>query len=138
MENRDNQLNSEALLQRQLVQYTLESSRFFMFFSIPPVLWILLSRPCFSPGGLIGLMAFICGLIWYGCWRLWLDSRYFRAIDEENNPIAGEALFFIWRRKKLKALTFSQRQSGALKQYKLTMWLTSILWVIWVVVLVVR
>ncbi|KAA1050708.1 hypothetical protein [Pseudocitrobacter sp. 73] len=138
MENRENQLNSAALLHRQLVQDTLESSRFFMFFSIPPMMWILLSRPCLTPGVFTGLMTFVCGLIWYGCWRLWLDTRYLRAIDEKNNHLAGEALFFIWQRKKLQSLTFAQRQAGALKQYKLTMLLTGILWLIWVVVLVAR
>ncbi len=51
---------------------------------------------------------------------------------------AEEALFFIWQRKKLQSLTFAQRQAGALKQYKLTMLLTGILWLIWVVVLVAR
>ncbi|MEO3991206.1 hypothetical protein [Pseudocitrobacter cyperus] len=80
----------------------------------------------------------LVGLVWFGCWRLWLDSRYFRWIDEENNQAAGEALCYIWHRERLRVLTFSERQSGALKQYRLTMRLTGIMWLMWVLTLLMR
>ncbi|ENU5611371.1 hypothetical protein ACE32K_004933, partial [Salmonella enterica subsp. enterica serovar Rissen] len=64
-------------------------------------------------------------------WRIWLDKRYFVLITHENNQQAGEGLFIIWRRERVRTLTLSERQQGALKQFRRTLVTIVALWGIW-------
>lgn len=131
MEDKSHDIKCSDTLQTSLVQQTLGSWRFFLLFSIPPFMWGLF----FSALSLSGIfIVFLCGIVWFGCWRLWLDERYFKFLKEENNEIAGEVLHFIWCRERLKRRTFAHRQQGALKLFRLTMWFSGILWIVWLVV----
>lgn len=132
MEDKNDNVTSKTALQSLFVQQTLKSWCFFLLFSIPPVVWVIFVAPSALPRVFIALL---CGIVWFSCWRLWLDAHYFRLISEENNELAGEVLFVIWRRKRLQDLTFVERQLGALKQYRRTIWLTGALWVAWLMAL---
>lgn len=133
MENeRDGVTDERAILQSYLVWQTLESWRFILLFSAPPLVWTLLAVP---PAPLRVFILLLCGLIWFGCWRLWLDAHYLRLITQQNNHHAGEALFFIWRRPKLIAASFAARQRGAIKQCHVTLGITGLLWLIWLAAL---
>lgn len=116
----------------QFLLLTLQSWRFFLVSVIPPLLWVIVAAP---PRLFAILIAILCGSVIFGCWRLWLDVQYLRIIDSENNLQAGEALFFIWRREKLRHLTVVARQKGAIKQLRHTMWLITIGWGVWFVAL---
>lgn len=121
------------VLQSGLLRHTLASWRFILLFSLPPLAWVLFVAP---PGILRTVIALLCAIVWFGCWRLWLDERYFSLITAQNNSQAGEALCFIWRRERLKTLTLADRQSGALKQCRHTLCLVAALWAFWLVQLV--
>lgn len=130
MEGKNHDIKYRSALQASLIQQTLASWRFFLLFSCPPLLWALVIVQLNLAGIFILLL---CGMVWFGCWRLWLDERYFRLINEENNDLAGEALHTIWRRKKLEHREFAQRQQGALTLFRKTMWLTGIMWLSWLI-----
>lgn len=119
-------------IQSDLLRHTLASWRFILLFSLPPLAWVLFAAP---PGILRAVIALLCAIVWFGCWRLWLDERYFSLITAQNNSQAGEALSFIWRRERLKTLTLADRQSGALKQCRYTLCLVAALWTLWLVLL---
>ncbi|WP_336284144.1 hypothetical protein [Citrobacter arsenatis] len=127
----DGVTNDEALLHGML-RNTLASWRFILLFSLPPMVWVLFVAP---PGVLRAIIALLCAIVWFGCWRLWLDDRYFSLINPQNNEQAGSALCFIWRRERLKTLTLAERQSGALKQFRRTLYMIAVLWIIWLVLL---
>lgn len=120
-------------LQSGLLRHTLASWRFILLFSLPPLAWVLFVAP---PGILRAVIALLCAIVWFGCWRLWLDERYFSLITAQNNTQAGEALYFIWQRERLKTLTLADRQSGALKQYRHTLCMVAVQWPFWLVQLV--
>ncbi|AHG20278.1 membrane protein [Chania multitudinisentens RB-25] len=132
MADKNDTITSRMALQSLLVQQTLKSWRFFLLFSVPPMVWVIFVAPPVLPRVFITLL---CGIVWFGCWRLWLDAHYFKFMSDENNELAGEVLFVIWRRERLQKLTFVERQSGALKQYRRTMWLTGALWAAWLMAL---
>lgn len=132
MEAKSDNVTQKSNLPSNLIQHTLKSWRFFLLFSVPPVLWVVFVEAPALPRLFI---AVLCGMVWFGCWRLWLDTRYFTCMSEDNNALAGEALFVIWRREKLQRLTFAERQRGALKQFRRTMWLTGGLWIAWLAAL---
>jgi len=132
MEDKSDIVTNNHALQSLLVQQTLNSWRFFLLFSAPPMVWVIFAAPVDLLRVLITLL---CGIVWFGCWRLWLDARYFRLINEENNHQAGEALCVIRQRDRLKTLSLSERQQGALKQCRRAMFFTGALWVVWLVAL---
>ncbi|MCU6173130.1 hypothetical protein [Citrobacter cronae] len=128
----DNVMNGEVL-QYALLRHTLASWRFMLLFSLPPMAWVLFV----SPSGILrAVIALLCAVVWVGCWRLWLDERYFSLVTAENNTQAGEALCFIWRRERLKTLTLVDRQTGALKQVRHTLCMVAVQWAFWLVQLV--
>ncbi|EIQ75805.1 MULTISPECIES: hypothetical protein [Citrobacter] len=128
----DGVTNNEAL-QHGLLRHTLASWRFILLFSLPPMAWVLFVAPS---GVLRAVIALLCAVVWFGCWRLWLDERYFSLINTQNNEQAGSALCFIWRRERLKTLTLVERQSGALQQCRKTLFLVVVLWAVWLALLV--
>lgn len=132
MENQNSNVTNQIDLQTRFVQQTLKSGRFFLLFSIPPMTWVIFADPLVFPRIFIALL---CGIVWFGCWRIWLDEHYFMLMSEENNHLAGEALFAIWRREKLQKLAFVERQRGALNLYRRTMWSTGVLWMTWLMAL---
>ena len=127
----DNVTNGEVL-QHALLRHTLASWRFMLLFSLPPMAWVLFVA---SSGVPRAVMALLCAAVWFGCWRLWLDERYFSLINPQNNEQAGSALCFIWRRERLKTLTLAERQSGALKQFRHTLCMIAVLWAFWLMLL---
>ena len=132
MENRSDNITNKHLLQARLLMQTLNSWRFFLLFTFPPMAWALLLSP---PGILRTMIAMMSGIVWFGCWRLWLDAQYFSLINEENNEQAGEVLCFIWQREKLLTLTLAGRRQGALKQCQRTLYWVAILWLGWLMLL---
>jgi len=124
----------EADLQHRLLQHTLASWRYLLLFTIPPLLWAIFIAP---PGVMRAVIVLLCGIVFFGCWRIWLDARYFTLITQENNDQAGEALAFIWRRARLRELTFIERQHGALKQLRRTLMVVAATWAMWLPALVV-
>ncbi|MDF7670718.1 hypothetical protein PT276_05830 [Orbaceae bacterium ESL0721] len=129
MEEKYHNITSKNALKIALLQQT--SWRFFLLFTIPPLIWSLAIVSFRLPHIFILLLSFI---VWMYCWRLWLDERYFRFINEENNRQAGEILAAIWHRKKLKKLTFTERERGAIKLHHHTLWLTLLLWIVWLII----
>ncbi|HHD7445163.1 TPA: hypothetical protein ACOVFI_004298 [Citrobacter braakii] len=130
MENKNPGITARNALYALLVQQTLQSWRFLLLFSVPPLIWGLFVVPLEVSGLIIVLL---CAGVWIGCWRLWLDERYFRLINVENNALAGDILHVIWGRKKLSHLTYAQRLLGALKLFRYTLQFTGILWVVWLI-----
>lgn len=128
----DSVTNNEAL-QRDLLRHTLASWRFILLFSIPPMVWVIFVA---QSGVLRAVIALLCACVWFGCWRLWLDDRYFSLLAEQNNAQAGEALYVIWRRDRLKTLTLTERQAGALTQFRRTLYWVAALWAAWLMMLV--
>ncbi|QLW74551.1 hypothetical protein HV139_10800 [Citrobacter freundii] len=128
----DGVTNDEAL-HRDLLRHTLESWRFILLFSIPPMVWAIVVAPS---GGLRAVIALLCAIVWFGCWRLWLDARYFSLLNVQNNVQAGEALFAIWQRDKLRTLSLTERQAGALAQFRRTLYWVAALWAAWLMMLV--
>ncbi|HDT6507191.1 TPA: hypothetical protein QFV83_000466 [Klebsiella aerogenes] len=120
-------------LQQQLLRRTLASARYLVFFAVPPVLWAVFVAP---PGALRAVITLLSGLVGYNCWRLDLDARYFVLVRQDNNVLAGKALFFIWRRERLRRLSFTERQHGALKQFHYALAIVAILWAIWLLALI--
>ncbi|MFP2514244.1 hypothetical protein [Buttiauxella agrestis] len=119
-------------LHSQFVYRTLKSWRFFLLFTVPPMMWAMFFA---SPSLYRISIVLLCGIVWFGCWRLWLDTQYLELINEENNHHAGEALGFIWRREKLKAFSLAERQRGAFKLLRQTILFTVALWVNWLIAL---
>lgn len=126
-------VTNSQVLRRDLLQHTLASWRYFLLFAIPPLLWAMFAEP---PGVMRAVIVLLCGIVFFGCWRIWLDARYFMLITQENNDRAGEALFFIWRRARLRELTLTERQQGALKQLRYTLVAVAATWVMWLLALV--
>lgn len=133
MATESDDVTCESALHSGLLRHTLASWRFILFFPLPPMIWVLFVAP---PGVLRAITALLCVVVWFGCWRLWLDERYFSLINAQNNGQAGDALCFIWRRERLKSLTFAERQSGALQQCRHTLCLVVVLWTVWLALLV--
>ncbi|EOF4707222.1 hypothetical protein ACKWWX_005739 [Klebsiella oxytoca] len=152
-------VTTEADLQHRLLQHTLASWRYLLLFATPPLLWAMFIAPpgvmravivllcgippllwamfIAPPGVMRAVIVLLCGIVFFGCWRIWLDARYFTLITQENNEHVGEALAFIWRRARLRELTFIERQQGALKQLRRTLMAVAATWVMWLVALVV-
>lgn len=135
MEETDNSITSRNDLQSRFVEKTLNSWRFFLLFSVPPLVWVIFTTP---PGVVRFVIVLLTGIVWLGCWRLWLDVQYFTLTNQENNAQVGAILFFIWRRERLQALSLVARQQGALTQCRRTLWLTGVLWVIWLIALLLH
>lgn len=127
-------VTTEADLQHRLLQHTLASWRYLLLFATPPLLWAMFIAP---PGVMRAVIVLLCGIVFFGCWRIWLDARYFTLITQENNEHVGEALAFIWRRARLRELTFIERQQGALKQLRRTLMAGAATWAMWLLALVV-
>ncbi|HCL5251080.1 TPA: hypothetical protein N2G30_004686 [Salmonella enterica] len=89
------------------------------------------------PGALRVVTALLSGMVCFGSWRIWLDMRYFALITQENNDQAGEGLFIIWRRERLRMLTLSERQKGALNQLRRTLIMIAAMWGIWLFALAI-
>jgi hypothetical protein len=132
MEGKNDNVTSRTALQSLFVQQTLKSWRFFLLFSVPPMIWVIFAAPPAFSRIFITLM---CGIVWFGCWRLWLDTHYFRLTNEENNELVGNVLFVLWGRERLQRLTYDQRQLGALIQFRRTFRLTGALWIVWLIAL---
>lgn len=132
MENGRDIVTQESVLLSRLLTKTLNSWRFFLLFTLPPLAWIFFVVPSGIPCILIALMT---GIIWFRCWRLWLDAQYFSLINEDNNEQAGEALCFIWQRETLRTLTLVGRRYAALKQCRHTLYWVAILWLAWLLFL---
>lgn len=128
----DGVTNNEAL-QRDLLRHTLASWRFILLFSVPPMVWVVFVA---QSGVFRAVIALLCASVWFGCWRLWLDVRYFSLLAEQNNTQAGEALYAIWRRDRLKTLTLTERQAGALTQFRRTLYWVAALWAAWLMMLI--
>ena len=125
-------VNDGALLQRDLLLSTLASWRYFMLLTSPPLLWVMFIA---QPGLIRVIVALLCAICLVGCWRMWLDARYFRLITPANNALAGEVLREIWRRETLCGLGLITRQQGALKQLRRTMFANGVLWGLWLLAL---
>ncbi|ENT8919006.1 hypothetical protein [Salmonella bongori] len=134
MATKSDKVTSENVLQRDLLSHTLASWRFFLLFTLPPGVWVIFISP---PGSLRVVIALLSGMACLGSWRIWLDRRYFALITLENNFQAGEGLFIIWRRERVRAITLSERQQGALKQFRRTLVTIAALWGIWLFALAV-
>lgn len=128
----DNVTQSDGI-QRDLLGHTLASWRFILLFSLPPMVWVIFTAPS---GISRAIVALLCAIVWFGCWRVWLDGRYFSLINAQNNELAGEVLGVIWRHERLKTLTLAERQSGALKQCRQTFYMVAILWAFWLMLLI--
>lgn len=126
-------VNDESLLQRDLLLSTLASWRYFLLLTFPPLLWATLIA---QPGLMRVIVALLCAVSLVGCWRIWLDACYFRLITPANNAQAGAVLSEIWRREKLRELKLRARQQGALTLLRRTMFVNSVLWVLWLFALV--
>ncbi|CAM7855859.1 hypothetical protein H4O05_11455 [Citrobacter freundii] len=133
MATESDNVTEDEMLRHGLLRHTLASWRFILLFSLAPMVWVLFAA---QPGILRAIIALLCAIVWFGCWRLWLDERYFSLITAHNNVQAGDALCFIWRRERLKTLTLAARQSGALQQCRYTLRLVIVLWAVWLVLLV--
>lgn len=127
-------VTNEADLQHRLLQHTLASWRYLLLFATPPLLWAMFIAPS---GVMRAVIVLLCGIVFFGCWRIWLDARYFTLITQENNDHAGEAMAFIWQRAGLRELTFTGRQQGALKQLHRTLMAVAATWAMWLMALVV-
>ncbi|HGY3717936.1 TPA: hypothetical protein ACNVDX_003619 [Citrobacter gillenii] len=128
----DSVTNNEAL-HRDLLRHTLASWRFILLFSAPPMVWAIVVA---QSGGLRAVIALLCAIVWFGCWRLWLDARYFSLLNAQNNAQAGVALYAIWQRDRLKTLSLAERQAGALMQFRRTLYWVAALWAAWLMMLV--
>jgi len=135
MEPVSDNVTYEGALRSDLLIHTLNSWRFFLLFTLPPLAWCLFVA---SPGILRVMIALLSGIVWFSCWRLWLDAGYFSLIVADNNAQAGKALAFIWQRDRLHDLAFTERQQGALKQCRRTLYWLAFLWGSWLVLLYIR
>lgn len=127
----DNVTNGHDL-RCDLLQNTLASWRYYVLFAFAPLLWAMFVAPS---GVMRAVITLLCGIVFLGWWRVWLDARYFTLITQENNDQAGEMLVFIWQREKLGHLTFVERQMGALKQFRRMLITTFATWLVWVLAL---
>lgn len=132
MENKCDSVTSGDELSSRLLQHTLSSWRFLLLFILPPLMWVVFVG---QAGIVRAVIALLCGLAFFGCWRVWLDAHYLAVIDQENNEQAGTALFFIWRRERLQSLTLNERRQGALKQFRIALGLIALLWAVWLIAL---
>ncbi|MGL9720148.1 hypothetical protein [Symbiopectobacterium sp.] len=122
MEETSNSITNRRDLQSRFVVKTLNSWRFFLLLSVPPLVWAIFTTP---PGVICFVIVFLTGIVWLGCWRLWLDVQYFTLINQENDAQVGAILFFIWQRERLQALSLVERQQG-------------VLWIIWLIALLLH
>lgn len=134
MATKSDNVTTGSILQRELLLRTLASWRFFLLSTLPPVVWVIFISP---PGALRVVTALLSGMVCFGSWRIWLDMRYFALITQENNDQAGEGLFIIWRRERLRMLTLSERQKGALNQLRRTLIMIAAMWGIWLFALAI-
>lgn len=125
-------VTNETTLSARLLIRTLNSWRFMFLFTLPPLLWCVFMAP---PGLLRMVIALTGGIVWFSCWRLWLDVGYFSLITADNNAQAGNVLAVIWQRDRLRTLTFRERQQGALKQCRFALLWVALLWGVWLVLL---
>lgn len=130
MATQNDDINYRDALESSLVRQTLASWRFLLFFSLPPLVWMLVALPHRLAAIFIIIL---CAQVWLSCWRLWLDEHYFRFITPQNNTLAGEILHVIWQREKLQRLTLADRQQGALRLLRRTLWSVAILWGGWII-----
>lgn len=72
------------------------------------MVWAIVVAPS---GATCGYRAVVRHCLVY-CWRLWLDARYFSLLNVQNNVQAGETLYAIWQRDKLKTLSLTERRAG--------------------------
>lgn len=128
MESKCDAVISEKRLKSLFVVKTLNSWRFFLLLSTPPLVDCLWNVP---PGLYRTIIIMMCGVSLFNCWRLWLDANYLSLINEENNASAGEALCTIWQREKLLALTLTQREKGAIKMCRTSLYWIIALWMAW-------
>ncbi|WP_193568741.1 hypothetical protein [Citrobacter sp. NCU1] len=132
MENKCDSVTRDEDVVSPLLQQTLSSWRFLLFFILAPLMWVVF----IGEAGIVrAVIALLCGLAGFGCWRVWLDAQYLAVINQENNEQAGVALFFIWRRERLQRLTLSERRQGALKQFRKALGLIALLWAVWLIAL---
>ncbi len=124
---------SDNVTRRALLCCSLASWKFFLPLAALPVLWALIVLP---HGWLQILLVINGGYCAFGCWRLWLDERYFALITEQYNALAGDALAFIWQRERLGRLTLEERETGARRQLHHTLKATMLAWVLWLIALV--
>ncbi len=134
MATKSDNVTTGNILQRELLLRTLASWRFFLLSTLPPVVWVIFISP---PGALRVVTASLSGMVCFGSWRIWLDMRYFALITQENNDQAGEGLFIIWRCERLRMLTLSERQKGALNQLRRTLIMIAAMWGIWLFALAI-
>lgn len=132
MENKSDSVTNWRIIQSSLVVMTLRSWRFLLLFSFPPLVWVIVLA---TPGPLRAAIGLLCGVVWFGCWRVWLDERYLALIAPENHQQAGEALAFIWGKEKLASKTLEERQQGALRLLRKTLSCTAVLWLFWLTAL---
>lgn len=104
---------------------TLKSWRALWLFTLPPLGIVLQGHCTWAAAGLFMLI----GVIWYHCWRLWLDQRYFSLMnDGVGNDALGGGLAEVWQLTRLRSLTLAERQQGAVRCLKRTLWMALILW----------
>ncbi|MCG7803881.1 hypothetical protein ACPUEX_22145 [Enterobacter vonholyi] len=130
MENETGSITDGEHLQMSLLLRTLSSWRFLLLSTFPPMTWVVFVA---SPGTIRVAVALLCAIVWFGCWRLWLDGRYFALLSLENNTQTGDALNFIWQRERLTRLSLVERQQGAIKRLRRTLIMAAITWGIWLV-----
>ena len=132
MENKCDSVTCDDDVSSHLLQHTLASWRFLLLFILAPLMWVVFVG---QAGVFRAVIALLCGLACFGCWRVWLDAHYLAVINQENNEQAGVALFFIWRRERLQRLTLDERRQGALKQFRKALGLIALLWAVWLIAL---
>lgn len=133
MANEHQEITATEQLATVLLERTLQSWRFLLLMAVPPLLWVIFAA---SPSLVRAGVALVSSVCVYGCWRLWLDVGYLTQFNEAENQQAGEMLALIWQRQQLTQLTFAQRQYGALCQFKRTLLITALLWILWLIALI--
>lgn len=108
-----------------ILHATLGSWRLLWGATLPPLCVALLLPTSWV---MAGLFLFV-GVVWYYCWRLWLDQQYVRLLLEGMaHDTFGSGLTSVWRRERLRSLSMAQRQQGALRYLKRTLLMTASLW----------
>lgn len=108
-----------------ILHATLGSWRLLWCATLPPLCVALLSPTSWV---MAGLFLFV-GVVWYYCWRLWLDQQYVRLLLEGMAyDTFGSGLASVWRQERLRSLSMAQRQQGALRYLKHTLLMTASLW----------
>ena len=101
---------SNITMTNKIIHIHLSSWRYFAALALPPL--VLIFNLLFSAGCvlLMGLFFFF----FYYCWRLWLDERLFKLIENEHDLIEfdnGMAHFGVKRKGNTRSLV--ERWSGA-------------------------